>query len=211
MKVSVEYAHTNLAAVDTVGMRKSVAVARAVIRHLRAQGHDVQAVVLLDDKKVELERVADEVSGFLALVDELELSPDEIFSESQLRNWLPELTELLPLKQGRKLHRSADSYLKQYNNLPCSVDIALWHTLRLGLLGDAPVGGADVVVSILDNGNREFEELARTQLLDYVRTPVAQRIITLYYPESPQTPADISALLHELDTAMKEISSCQAS
>ena len=213
MKISVEFAHTNLAAIDKEEMERSAQAMKCVGQYLREEGHDLRSVVLLDDKKVEREEAEQLAADLFHLLENLKCAPDNWYYERDLINHLPELSQALPKKQRHELERSTRSYIRDFDALPCSVDIALWHTLRLGLLGQDPIiDRSDAVISILGDGNQEYEALARRNVLDHLASGmVSSRVISLYYPEKSSASFWPEALLAPLATALKEMAPCPAS
>lgn len=211
MRVSVEYAHTNLAAPDQEDVERSCMLARLVTGHLEQLGHEVQRAVLLDDKKAEPQQATLLAEWLLSTLQDTGDRPELVFYETELKAHLPALQRLLPAKPLRKLNRDTSHYAK-FGNLPCSVDIALWHALRLGVLTDPRIRPVDVAISVLDAGNREHEDLAQSNLLDHLADAGAAptRVLRLYYPETSAAPFDSSDTLHELDQFLKEVGTCPA-
>ncbi len=205
MKISLEYAHASLGAIDKSDIQRSVEAARAVDARLVDDGHEVTRVVLLDDKTVDPANARERAEQVLGLAADLGLPGDLSFSETDLRSFLPNLEQILPSRARKRLNRDASTGLTKYGNLPCSVDIALWHSLRLGLLGVSEVGSYDLAISVLGDGNREFEDLASDHFLRFLEpTGTISRIITLFYPQSPVAPPNTDELLNTLNIAMKE-------
>ncbi|MDQ0733494.1 hypothetical protein [Arthrobacter sp. B1I2] len=206
MKVSLEFAHSSLATIDQQEISRSVEAALTVQEWLETNGHEVTTVILLDDKKVSPASAEERGRELLDLVATLGCPADSWFFETRLRRWLPQLGQLLPPQQVRKLDRDANRYLRQYGCLPCSVDIALWHSLRLGYLGESDIEPNEIAISVLGDGNAEFEELARRNFLNHLEGGPSNRIITLYYPESPLTTTNAHEMLNQLSLAIKEAS-----
>lgn len=105
---------------------------------------------------------------------------DFIGMESELSEDAPALRDRLP----PNLVRGVDRFLREHSVLPCSVDIAIWYSLRLGLIGIDAHGGrlipvsprarsgrvppvADALVSILDRagGQTAIHERKADRLL----------------------------------------------
>ena len=212
MKVSLEFAHTNLAAIDTFDIARSVETARSIASSLRSDDHDVSTVILLDDKTLEPNEIVTRAGAVLEEVERLGFPADSCFLESQLRKWLPALGDVLLDRARKKLEHDSGRYLKHYGSLPCSVDIALWHTQRLGLLNGTNADPVDLAVSVLGDGHREAEELAARHFLQYLKPAEARsRIITIFYPQSPLALLNLDELLDNLAVAMKEAPPCPVS
>lgn len=209
MRVSLEFAHSSLAAIDEPEIARSAASAKIVAEWLKSEGHEVSPVILLDDKKVPPTESQAEGRKFIDLVGELGYPAETWYFETHLRRWLPQLKRLLPSRQARRLERDTTSYLRQYGCLPCSVDIALWHSLRLGYLDGGDLEPCDIAISVLGDGNAEFEDLARRNFLDHIdEGNVSSRTVTLYYPESPTAEVHIHEMLDQLALSIKEAMTC---
>ena len=206
--ISLEFAHTNLAAIDRREIIRSAEAARVLVDHLRSLGHDVRTVVLFDDKKVERDEAEMTSELLLRMLADLDSSPDSWWFERELKEHLPTLCDLLPEPIGRRLAKSAHRRLRKYFSLLCSVDIALWHALRLGVIADPRVQPAEVVVSVLADVNQEWEDTARRDYLDHLPGEVSSRVISLYYPESASAPFEPATLTSQLDYTLKETSPC---
>jgi hypothetical protein len=207
MRVSVEYAHSRIDLVDQGEMIRSVKAAQAVVGACTDLGHTVTTVALIDDKHVTRTEATTMVPSFLRLLAESGLEPQTCYFESDLLGFLGELRELLPTV---RLQRALDRNIRNYRAkskpsaeyLPCSVDIALWHSLRLGMFSDQPLPISDIAVSVLGHANLEYECLARQDYLRHLPYNASGRVIDVYYPDSlgrPFDPGSVAAdLLHNL-------------
>jgi hypothetical protein len=126
--------------------RLSAKLAKQVTSLLRKKGHSVSVSILIDDKRYTTERQSRHrekfssysmigqgaVQRLLSTINK-ELQIDYIVFESELRQFRDLLfAELIPNKHTRRYAREAKKYEETTGNLPCYLDIAIWHLLRLG-------------------------------------------------------------------------------
>lgn len=197
-RVSVEFAHGVLGvATGTLDVERSCLVAKRLVERLRDEGHLVSTCVLIDDKPIDPhEDKQSLISAFLqGLADGPEV--DFVCLETELVAYVDGLVSCVRTRSQRRVKRSIRRWLDEYGSLPCSVDIAIWHLLRLGLIADRgalvrPVGSAaqqphpvDVAVSVLADNLSEYESKAAEDILELLSDFNPQRQIgTLYYPVS---------------------------
>jgi len=128
---------------------------------------------------------------------------DYVAFESDLKNSLNSFySRIRPDKQS-SVKNNFERYLAKRKKTGCSHDIALWHSMRLGVLGrlalpiyeivsgDAPEKGlrgsflATNVCSILPVSDRNFEEDAETEILRHIDSRHGDwRKIKRYYYEA---------------------------
>ena len=119
MRVSVEFAHTHLEAVNESDVALSSHVAGRVVDEVRRRGHEAATCVLVDDKRpMTVERdVA--ISKFLA--DLPEPPVDFICFESELAAYADDLVELFDGGAKRRIGKLVRDRLAKFGTLPCSV------------------------------------------------------------------------------------------
>ena len=196
MRFSVEFAHADLASPNWSDVERSALVARSLRRHLTSLGHEVQLCVLLDDKSTS---VNDRAALSTTLLEKLaDLAPDYYCFERDLSAYVDGLGARLSGRPQRQLARTVKKYRSKNGGLPCSVDIALWHLVRLGLVEDHdriirakdpsvdPI--VDLAISVLGERNLEHELVASKDILDHVEPGIAERVWRLYFPEDPDQP-----------------------
>jgi hypothetical protein len=155
---------------------------------------DVFSILLVDDKKVDLDiraDLSDALTDYLRQFTKI----DYYCYERDLAGYVnPMLGRLAP--PARRLQKVAIErrFEKGINTLACSVDVAIWHMLRLGLIEDAnrvvryldaigPYSAADFVVSILPAYLQGPEEMAAEKILKFVKHDhdVRDRITPVYF------------------------------
>jgi hypothetical protein len=217
MKVSVEYAHvmlpdvgrgkdSELPAAVLADIERSTAATIAVRDHLVSRGHVVETVILIDDKRLDQDarQAAAAVTGAAELAG---LHPDIVYFERDLIHVLDPLRELLPRATLKRLDRTVKHSLVAYESLPCSIDISLWHALRLGVLGpvDKRIPEYDLAISVLGDGLHGFEESAQRDVLRHLADErVAHGILPLYFPERPSANFHPQALVEQLELHLEE-------
>ena len=197
--VSIEFAHSLLdprnRTESTVGeLQFSATLARQLESELESQGIDVDTVILLDDKQLSpgLERNT-EAQRLLSLID---VQPDFLVFESDLKQLLPALLEVVQEPRRGRLTTEIERRASRGDQLACSVDIAIWHLLRLGILRPPPrstepltpplgeLGPYALAVSILPRYLKEYEDKAQRENLSAVSRTLSQRIEILYVESS---------------------------
>jgi hypothetical protein len=212
MRVSLEVAHTALlpgGVFNQSAVHRSLDLGRTLRSLLEAAGHEVSHTLLVDDKQLSKEERNDVTEDFVALVDR-EFEVDVVAAEHRLSRYLDDLLDLLPPNGvRRRVSKQLHERLRDTGALPCAADIALWHSLRLGLIPDrdgvltahrAHFEPADAVVSVLIEHDREPEEIAVNRYLKYVEG-AGSRIHRVFYPETADQPldgVDLASVAHEI-------------
>lgn len=171
-RVDVEFAHRCAAPSDVdrthQEIEQSTACARALIAQLTEHRIDAVSSVLVDDKKnVTAAMGTRRQSAVLDSVHRLEA--DRVMLESELERHLPAFSASLP--ESSPLPGRFERRRRQHGELACSQDVAIWHSLRLGLF--KPAGGnalwaanalslppVEVCVVVLPNRFQAYEEKA---------------------------------------------------
>tara|TARA_R110000868_G_scaffold98905_1_gene272355 strand:- start:1266 stop:1925 length:660 start_codon:yes stop_codon:yes gene_type:complete len=145
----------------------------------------VSISILIDDKRIE---PLDKVAWFLerANLCKAEFSQvDYVVFESDLKSLLRSLYSKIVPNKKNAIQNDIERYVKSKRKTACSHDIALWHTMRSGALGFKglpifqvkgersqarllPSFCSTRVVSILNQSDREHEENAEVDILQYV-------------------------------------------
>jgi D-amino-acid oxidase len=169
--------------------------------------------VLVDDKHEGqlscLDRHVDEIEKLVA-----PMGMDRIMLESELSRNLPELLALVPSRKRESLERDIADWRARHNGfLACSQDIAIWHTLRLGLIADMgvtwardcdDVGNPDtqrVCVSVLPERFRPFEDRSYAEILRHIPSFPGDFLHHVYF-ELDDT---LDELRRRLDTVVRQI------
>lgn len=215
----MEFAHANLDAPNWSDVERSALVARSLQRRLNDLGHGVHLCVLLDDKWTS---TADRENFGETLLERLgDLSPDYFCFERDLSVYVDDLNARLSGKAQRELSRNVRKYQGKNGSLPCSVDIALWHFLRLGVLDDhkqilrhtrpKSEAAADLAVSILGERNIEYEDVASSNILKHFEPAIRNRVWRIYFPEDADHPFDDVSADNLVQTETKEFLACPQS
>lgn len=194
MNCHVEFAHAKLGSVNWVDVERSCSVASMVVDHLHSEGHTTTQGVLIDDKGVERDKRAQLADEFLSKLNGPSVS--YFCFERDLSQYAVDLVALFVERRQRRVTDDIRRYFNKFHTLPCSVDIAIWHLLRLGLLADREhrliwfahphhIVNVDFVASVLGDQLNDFERQARMSLLNYLSdTRARSRIFNIYYPET---------------------------
>lgn len=177
LRVDVEFAHQSAEPTDAWQTRAEVAGSAAVAHGMvaRLAQHEEMVVVtsvLVDDKKNRSsaldERRRQAVAGCVN-----QLGADRVMLESELVRHLPAFRQSLP--PDSPVPARFARRLACHGELACSQDIAIWHSLRLGLFRAADPrwawhgpradenSVADVCVAVLPRRFRIYEEKAYEQ------------------------------------------------
>ena len=154
--------------------------------------------ILIDDKRSNINNREKWISDNIFPVDNLKMI-DYLCFESDLKGYVSVLYAKLSAEHRTSVSRQMERYINKMGKTACSHDIALWHSLRLGVLGSrtlpvyqvAHKGRIDIinsfiaknVVSVLNKSDREHEEDAEIDILQYLDPDVAdyRRIGRFYY------------------------------
>lgn len=210
--ISVEYGHTVLDPTNRDAVQDELIYsAQLAIRtreELVERGFVVQTVILLDDKHMSPAFSRDEEAT--RLIESLPLVPDIIVFESDLKSLAPSLLAATVGSRRSQLTREIDSRAKKGLQLACSVDIAIWHLLRLGIVRSRRstdftknLVPADIVVSILARREKAYEDKAFRENLSAVSRTLSERIEIIYFdPGEIDTGSDaqITAALTRIES-----------
>lgn len=198
--VSVEYGHTVLDPTTRdpqllESALESARIAKLAIDLLKTRGFGVQSCVLLDDKYLSpaLDR-EHQAELFLA---RLPLSPDVAVFESDLRSLAPEMLKLVEEPRKSKLTRELENRAAKGFPLACSVDVTIWHLLRLGLIPardqtgptaafNSSLASADYAISILPGFEKSYEERAYRDNLTSVTCFRSDRLRVFYFEDGEE-------------------------
>jgi len=217
--VSIEYAHTVLDPLnrndDTLNdLLLSTAIASNIRRKLQREGLKTQTAVMFDDKLLSPARSRDAEAR--NLLEVISLQPDVSIFESDLRVLASSLIDVVSEPRKAKLARAIEKRAHKGLPLLCSIDISIWHALRLGIFGDtAPystgiegfraIDSADIAISILTTREKTYEDRAIRENLQYIPDLDSNRIRNFYFAPGEQYDTlrlDIEAFT---ETIMKEV------
>ena len=217
MIVSVEFAHGRLDVDNqpTDDVMRSCTVAEHLVKSLIDQGHDVWTCVLLDDKRVSPTERDQKASNFFARLEGPHVS--YYCFERDLVPLAADLIALLPHGPRReKMRREIEEHVAEYASLLCSVDIAIWHLMRLGVVDDKgqclhsfeghPPPKADFAISILGDQDGEHEKTARKDILMRLTEgkPI-DRVRCLYFPDDVTHVLTKQEVIDVCKPALKEL------
>ncbi len=221
MHVSVEFAHAPVGSVDWFDVSLSCLVAGCLVRRLDELGYTAAPCLLIDDKNVASDARQALADHFLSRIEGLE--PFSYCFERDLADYVGDLVSLLSGRPRRRLTREIEHYRDRYQALPCSVDIAIWHLLRLRILSDrlhhivwlraeGHQSNVESVISVLGNQSLDSESLAKQNILRHLKVgDVTSRIVTIFYPET-FTSASLSLDVDEFVTSeLKRALRCEQS
>jgi D-amino-acid oxidase len=198
VRVDIECGHhvlnSRYSQVEIQELSVSAEIATRLADQLRAHGFEVGYSLLIDDKRLTTElSIYDHVHEISSHAHGLEF--DRIILESSLGELLPDLIESIIARERSRLKKEAKKWRSAHNGyLACSQDVAIWHSLRLGLVTPK------VDVSLKDNSNSlvseecttvcisvlprrllEFEERAQREILRYVLGYQSENVHQLYF------------------------------
>jgi len=183
--INIEFAHIDFSLpIDSSAceaqIRESGRLAREYLRAQSNAHYNCTTSILIDDKNCTNPPSMDQVSEFLGIVGDYGPQVDFVCFESTLPDYESELIKQVVPEERNTVRAAIERYKTNHGSLGCSHDIAIWHMLRLGLLGTVrsrsviQVGivaqrakpfFAERVVSILSKEFRAYEEKARHDLL----------------------------------------------
>ena len=201
VSINVEFAHVDLALPlsseeSEWNIVQSGKIAQDLLSEAESRGLSCTTSILIDDKHSDTAPSSEEVGKLLSFVRLHGPRVDFLCIESSLVSYEYRLLTCMKDTQRRRIERELDSYRHRYGKLGCSQDIAIWHLLRLGYLGEPqarsviPVGVtgqsrrpffADEVVSVLPRGLAPFEEKAKSDLLDHCEDGEVENRIRLIF------------------------------
>jgi hypothetical protein len=214
IRVDLEFGHHVLYSMHSERVeeiRASTEIARRLMFYLSGEQVMVRTSLLVDDKRCsctcgmhnDLAEFCEYAAG---------LSVDRVMMESDLaRLWDALLNHMSPPRR-RYLQRQARQWSSTHNGLlACSQDIAIWHSLRLGLIRSSGVrwcaesatelaeseSAADFCVSILPIRFKVFEDRARKEILSWMPSFPLSALQNLYF--------ELSDTSQEWETAIRRI------
>ncbi len=155
--------------------------------------YPIQTQILIDDKRYKSTLDSELYAAIICKWLPKELKLDAVTLESELQMLSTQYYDTISVKSRRRIVRKFSRYSAASGFLACSQDIAVWHSVRAGLirpekltvLGNEGVVPASVLVSILPHRNKEFEDLAMRDYLDCsVAAPWDDVIFNFYYPDN---------------------------
>ncbi len=136
-QISLEYFHTSSTEIENNSMVLhdiSVELARDETRRALMKGHNVFSTILIDDAETCHSTKVELVNSLLMHLKGLNYEPNSIVFESELSPIIPVVLEGL---QDKHVYNSLVRYRNQKGKIPCSLKIAAWYLLRLGLITPA--------------------------------------------------------------------------
>jgi hypothetical protein len=196
--ISLELGHTTLTrdrTFDHDELSRSCKLANRLRTCVVPATLSVVTTLLIDDKKIDArirERRGGELTAYLQRFAEI----DYYCYERDLVAYVePMLACLTP--RVRKTQREAIDRRRRngYETLACSVDVTIWHLLRLGILedtehvlrplnADRPYSGSEVTVSVLPDYLGDPEEKAAKRILKHLHghPNVRNRVFPVFFP-----------------------------
>lgn len=200
VRVDIECGHHVLnsicSEVEIQEVRASAEIATGLADQLRAHGFVVAYSLLIDDKRLTTEvSIGDHLREISSHAHGLEF--DRIILESSLVELLPDLIESIGSRDKIRLRKQAEKWRATHEGyLACSQDVAIWHSLRLGLVtpkngvslkedvssgGPGNEGCTTICISVLPRRLAEYEERARLDILRYVSGYQSENVYQLYF------------------------------
>ena len=152
--------------------------------------------ILVDDKVLEIASRTNWLDNQIQKHPALFEGIDYVVFESDLGAFGEKFLSLVNPKYQGAIRREMDRYIKKHGVIACSHDIALWHSYRLGLLGedasivhvmsaDGPTKAAPFFaqqcLSVLGDENKEPENRAEGILKRLTDRTILDRIEVVYY------------------------------
>jgi hypothetical protein len=209
--VAIEYGHSVLLRDggydDPDSLQTSARYAIDLRSALLGAGLTTTTQVLVDDKRVPRGKGLPEAVAKLVADCRATMDTDCFVLESSLHRLLDSFLSGIVVPAARpRLTRKLTGYYTRKGALACSHDIALWHTLRFGLLDagalaadDDPVPAVDgvllacrVAVSILPTRTEEYEDVADRDLLVWNTFIDVERQVLRFFFADTGGPVDLA-------------------
>lgn len=189
---NLEIAHVTWGGIDADdSINESVVQGLEWIARWESTGASYTVCSLVDDKEVVISDRAGWLDIYAKAYPKLFGLLDFVCFESDLISLKNEfLARFEPPRRG-KVERELERYREKHGKVACSHDIAIWHSLRLGLLPSGfrlmnplkqtvqgPYGNQ--LLSILEEEDRAPEERAK-EMLRYTEDGAAKRIHVEFY------------------------------
>jgi hypothetical protein len=197
--VTIEVAHVTLLESGVPGTRaleRSCVIGDLLVTAFKDVGITPTVGVLVDDKQITTSSARRHAHDLLQIVQRY-LPVTYACSERLLGSYKNSLLSLLDDEDLRRRREdNLDHRLARYGTLPCSVDIALWHLLRVGEIADresllrplrpeVTVSGADVAISVLPETVSDPERIADRDWLRHLEGGrLLERVRRFYFPVS---------------------------
>lgn len=142
---NIEFAHIYA---DTIFGREqlsSINVFNRLAKRLSRDNKSYVSSVMIDEYSPDFKILNEQ--KYFAKLKELNASPDYLAYESHLKDIAWRIISLMSGKSGREYKK----YVNQKNKLPCSLLVAAWYLLRLGL-----IDSTDKVYKRVSNTSRPF-------------------------------------------------------
>lgn len=178
-RVSVEYCH--IYTDEDFGVEHSNAIKHLKATETEYEGSVIERVVMIDNYSPEEHTL--NIEKFLLRLKENGAEPDKVVMEGDL---VESAHTFLNLVNNRRLRSSYERYIEKNDGyVPCSLFIATWNAIRLGIIRDHKfqVLPADLVISILPRRfeiveQKGIELVSNTDYADY-----KDKIIQQYFDE----------------------------
>lgn len=153
--LSIEYAHIYTDEEFNIEHTNSVKQLHKLEDWL-GKDYDITRLILIDDYSPDEDTL--DQNGFMHKLDDIEGSPDFVVNESAMAEVA---LEFLATVHKARLKKSYDRYIESKGGyIPCSLFIATWYMIRLGLIStpevDIPI--ADRTITVLPSRFRNVEE-----------------------------------------------------
>ena len=182
--VSVEYSHIYTSQTFSVENAASIDMARMIAADLSAKQQTYQGVVMIDDYSPGGDNGFDYDLFLKRLAQKAAPRESAIIRESDL---LAVNEQVLTAMRDRRLRRKLVRYIARHDGKhPCSLFIAAWYLVRLGILPD-PTGRIDTahnLINILPVRFEEQETAARKIILSVASQEILDRVLNIYMADA---------------------------
>lgn len=197
--VDVEFGHHTLYSMHSdvriEEVQLSAEIAQQLIAGLSSHGIAAKTSLLVDDKRCKCTCGIDcHLAEFLQYTKGLPL--DQVMLESDLASLWETVLDQICFEKREHVRGRVGRWSARHNGLSaCSQDIAIWHSLRMGLIdssaaewlrrpiGNLPAAEPDHVfcASILPRRFKAFEDLARKDILSWMADFSSDSLYQLYF------------------------------
>ncbi|MEU6191983.1 hypothetical protein [Nocardia sp. NPDC047038] len=164
--------------------------------HKLPVGPDIKKIVLVDDYSPAHSSQFLDMSDFLQKLVQRNAEPDVVVFESEL---VPYCEAVLDMISNRKLKKGLSGYYRSRLKYPCSLLVAAWYLLRLGVFGRPPircVAGSpedlftDRIITILPDSYMVPEARALEIIESTPSSPLIKKIDHIFFPHQEESYSD---------------------
>jgi len=198
-------------------LSRSCVLANHLETRLRHSGICTITTLLIDDKRLDASIRGEHGCELIAHLNQF-ATVDYYCFERDLATYVELMLQCLTSRAKRSQQESIERrFANGHKTLACSVDVTIWHLLRLGILTDTkrilrPLHaadvfcGSDVAVSVLPDYNGDPEKTAR-RLLRRVRGnhDLHDRVVPIFFPSGESSVLTRRQLERKADSAANHI------